>query len=150
MGKIGKMPVHVAQIGCLNKIVYATHLLDELKQQHNGKPCDFEQFSKWDTQAESYRMLIANYLIALVGHTGNDRISIHNNPIKGKEKQIADFYNKHRDNISKLYDWRNKVYSHLDPDFADNVGKTSPDFINDCVNDLIDILDYAAHMRPKA
>ena len=146
MEKLGPLPIHVAQIGCLNKVMCAWNLLQGLRQ-YDREPCTPERWMELDAMAESYRMMTVNYLTALVGQKKNDKISIFNNPIKGKEQQISDFYSEYANDLANLHRVRDKVYSHFDLDFADAVKELPNDFITNCIEDLVDILGSRTTLR---
>ncbi len=78
------------------------------------------KFLEYDTKCESYRMLVFNYLIALIGNRKNDKCSIYHYPPAGKEDEIKNFLEINKELIEKIYQARNKIYSHFDVDFGKN------------------------------
>lgn len=91
--------------------VYPMSFFDKLTKE--------EQFQAlaYDTIAESYRMLVANYLIALIGYKKNDTSSLYHHPVQGKEEKIYKFVEENRLLVDKIYKIRNKVYAHYDVKF---------------------------------
>lgn len=82
-----------------------------------------EKFLIYDTKSESYRMLVVNYLIALIGYKKNDKYSIFYYPPKGQDENIKKFIEENKPILEKIYKTRNKIYSHFDVDFEDQTQK---------------------------
>lgn len=112
------------QISIFNKVKTGFGLLRNtityhvsLEQFNNLSNEEKGDIIKQDTLQESLKMLIVNYLIALLGNKSNDKISLANNQLKGNEI-IKDFYIKNGKIIDKLYGMRDKIYSHFDMGFC--------------------------------
>lgn len=74
-------------------------------------------------RAEAYRMLVANYLVSLIGTGKNDKNSIYKDAYKtdyGKK-----FYDNNANEITNLKAIRDTIYSHADID-AENKTQTMP------------------------
>lgn len=95
-----------------------------------------EKYLDYNLEVECHKMFMFNYLIVLLGYKKNDKISIINNPIQGKEKIGQDFIDQNKELINSLYSIRDKVYSHFDDDFLNHTRVITYQEIEKCVNFL--------------
>ncbi|MDE6200823.1 MAG: hypothetical protein K2M47_02930 [Clostridiales bacterium] len=99
---------------------------------------DIEQFLKYDALTESKKMLIVNYLYALLAHTKNNKISVHNNPYLN-QTLISEFMQTHGDIVEKIKIVRDKVYAHIDLNWMSVAKNISNDEIQCCIDFLNNI-----------
>ena len=144
-----ELPIEVARISLLNKVVFAWKLLTDMRV-YDGQIMMLDKRLELDTRAESYRMLIANYLVALVGQGKNDRISLYNKPIESKKQQIEKFYADNAADIKKLTKIRDKIYAHFDTDCTSTIDIIPFGLIKNLIDNLVTILDYKAPVLPRA
>lgn len=100
-----------------------------------------EKFLIYDTKTESYRMLVTNYSIALVGYKKNDKYSLYFYPPEGKEQEVKDFIEQNKNVIEKLYKARNKVYAHFDVDYEEQTEKIE-------YSEIKKIVDFVGSVLP--
>ena len=142
--------LEITQISLLSKIIFAYNLLFDLR---GTKTFDITEHLRNDAMAESYRMLIVNYLVAITGRGKYDTNTIfYNRPAK-KDKEVDAFYANHGKLLKKLKDIRNKVYAHFDNDYLKNASKANAkiefDEIKPCIEDLMSIVGYNAPIELK-
>ena len=128
------------QMALLNKINFAFELLLGLNRE--GCPCSLVGCLEMDTKGESYRMLIVNYLVALIGNRKNDKVSIWHNSVGEKKEQIEKFHIDNADGIKNLYNTRDKIYAHFDTDYDSVLKNIEYDFIKACIDFLNEVLEY--------
>lgn len=84
---------------------------------------DRKKYLIQDTKNESYRMLVINYSVSLIGNKKNDKYSLYFYPPTGKQGEVNKFIEDNQDIINKLYKARNKAYAHFDVDFENQTEK---------------------------
>ena len=97
---------------------------------------ELDTFLDYVIETECHKMFMFNYLIVLLGYKKNDKISIINHPIHGKETIGRDFIKENKKLIDNLYVIRDKVYSHFDIDFLDYAQVVTFNDIEKCINFL--------------
>lgn len=96
---------------------------------------DIEQFLKFDALTESKKMLIVNYLYALLVKTKNNKISIQNSPGLD-QKTISEFVKTQWEILEKIKIVRDKIYAHIDLDWASVAKNISNEEIECCISFL--------------
>lgn len=134
-----KMTKRQMQIALLNKVIFAHHLLGKTEEANDGKRLPMVDYLLLNVQLESYRMLIVNYLTALIGRRKNDKNSIYS---EKENPKIDNFYEENNAEIKNLEDTRDKLYAHCDLDFNEVLKAISREFIEKCLTLLKQVLDY--------
>lgn len=75
---------------------------------------DVSKYLDLDVRLESFRTLIINYLVVLLGKGKFDKMSVWNNKSKFNIEQIETFYKDNEVDLKKLFETRNKVFAHFD------------------------------------
>ena len=132
------MNIQQLQVTLYSYIQIAYQLLIKTKEL---KLNSIEEFLVLNVKQESYKMLIVNYLTALLGKRKNDKISLYNHPIKEQEQTIKQFFKTNADELNAVFSVRDKVYSHVDVDFMNTCKNISFDFIEKCIGFLRKVLD---------
>lgn len=127
------------QMALLNKVIFAYYLLDKTGKANDSNCLPKVDYLLLDVQLESYRMLIVNYLNALIGRGKNDKISIFS---EKDNPEILNFYKENETNIQELKSMRDKLYAHCDLDFNVVLKAITPEFIEKCLTLLKQVLDY--------
>lgn len=131
----------VSQVAVFNKINCAYKLLRNLDV--SVPESSNEDSRMLDTQRESYKMLIVNYLMVLLGRRKNDKISICKFYwLNDNKKSIDEFYEQYKDEIDNLQSLRDKVYSHFDLDYITAVNNIKFEFIETCIDFLNNIFQF--------
>lgn len=131
----------VSQVAVFNKINCAYKLLRNLDV--SVPESSNEDSRMLDTQRESYKMLIVNYLMVLLGRRKNDKISICKFYwLNDNKKSIDEFYEQYKDEIDNLQSLRDKVYSHFDLDYITAVNNIKFEFIETCIDFLNSIFQF--------
>ncbi len=139
--------VYFIQIVLLNKVVMAYNLLFDLR---GVQSFDIGTHLEKDTQAESYRMLITNYICVLTGKRKNDKISISKFPPINHKKEVICFYNKYKVILQELEINRDQLYAHFDHKiFSDKSRIIEFEELTDLIQQLIYLLDYGAPIELK-
>lgn len=123
----------IIQGALINKVEMAYQLFKK-KQEEYTIIANTEEFLLSDVKKESYRMLIINYLIVLLGDGKNDKISLFNSKnefIRNKTQKFIKDRKVEFDNLKKV---RNKVYAHFDEDYEKSTTAISGEFIISCIN----------------
>ena len=94
-----------------------------------------------ESLTESKIMLIINYIHALLIKTRTNKISIHHN-FQHKQVIIDKFEKDNAEILTKIKKVRNKVYSHLDPNWLEDVKNIPFEEIEICINFLNKLFDY--------
>ena len=110
----------ITQVSLLSKIVFAYNLLFDLR---GAKTFDITEHLRNDAMAESYRMLIFNYLVAITGKGRFDTNSIYYYRPVTKKDDVDIFYAKHGKLLERLKEIRNKIYAHFDNDYLKNASE---------------------------
>lgn len=113
----------------LNKISY-----DEIDEQNS------QDFLKNDAIEEAYRMLIVNYLIALLGNKKNDKCSIRKISNDIEKNRFDKFIAENQNDYDNLYRVRDTVYAHFDFQHKD-LNDISYKFIAKCIIYLQEYFD---------
>ena len=121
-----EMTLEQHQVALYSKIKVAYNLLKAYKPKNDGT---WKSYFEDDTKIESYKMLIVNYIVALLGNRKNDKCSFNLN----YPSEIADFRKNNADNIENLEVIRDKVYSHFDLDYVEKSKLMSYEFIEQCI-----------------
>lgn len=109
-----------------------------------GRACfqlECQEHLRQEALAESKKMLITNYLYALLVNTRNNQISIYNNSSLN-QSLIEQFVQDNISTIEKIKVVRDKVYAHLDLDWLNYVKTIEYEEIETCIaflNKLFDI-----------
>lgn len=130
---------HQARIVLLQKIIIANALwqdnYSELKTINEVLSMSIkerENFLINDVKCESYKMLVINYLIALLGMKKNDTISFYNDSNDHIKELVKNFHEEHEIEFKALRTVRNKFYSHYENNYDIKL-KINNDFINTCI-----------------
>ncbi len=139
--------VYFIQIVLLTKVVIAHNLLFDLR---GVQSIDIGTHLEKDTQAESYRMLITNYICVLTGKRKNDKISISKFPPINHKKEVNSFYVKYKVILEELEINRDQLYAHFDHKiFSDKDRIIEFEELTDLIQQLIYLLDYGATIQLK-
>ena len=139
------IPEHQLAILSMIKIGYDLCVQNPLphcepEQFYSMTKVEQENYLKYETKCECYRMLVFNYLVALIGYKKNDKCSIYHHPPKGKEQLVKDFVDNNKDVIDKIYISRDKVYSHFDEDFAKEIKRIEYDEVKKIIDFIYSVL----------
>ena len=90
---------------------------------------------------EAKTMLIINYLAALLIKGRNNNISIHKN-FAEKAEEIHSFEEENKQILNKIQTARDKLYAHIDLDWASYAKGITFDELDVCVQFLNKLFDY--------
>lgn len=118
----------------------ASEMLMEIYKESEGKYFNKKDYLDLDLKMDSLRMLIANYLVALLGQGKFDKMSIYNNKEIYNTPIIESFYKDNETGLQNLVETRNKVFAHFDNQAYDELPIVYFDFIEKCLLFLESIL----------
>lgn len=116
--------------------------LDE-NQQLNFKNQLFAYLDREST-TEARLMLIINYLSALLMKGRNNKISIYKN--FGDSERVTEFAENNKNLLEQLKNARDKLYSHVDPDWREYAKVITFDEFERCIKFLNDLLGFDVDM----
>lgn len=97
-------------------------------------------------KAESYRMLIVNYLLALLGNKKNDKLSIPNNARENEKEMVENFCNEYKTELNQLYKVRDKFYTYYECSTENKI--LFEIFIEACLSFLKCYFDNSEDLKP--
>lgn len=96
--------------------------------------------------AESYRMLIVNYLLALLGNKKNDKLSIPNNARENELEMVDSFCNEYKTELNQLNKVRDKFYTYYECSTENKI--LFEIFIEACLSFLKKYFDNSEDLKP--